>query len=337
MSEECAERRFRTLFISDVHLGARGSQADRLLDFLRSHDADTIYLVGDIVDGWALKSNWYWPQSHNDFVQKMLRKARKGAKVIYVPGNHDEFLRNYYGTHFGGIDVMENTIHEGVDGKRYLVIHGDIFDLVVQNARWLAHLGDKAYDFAIQMNRLVNFFRRMFGVPYWSLSQWAKLKVKNAVNYIGAFEKTLAGEARRHGAGLAVSEMVSSFAIHYGNRRTLQELLVVDPEERRRGPVAIQLFGSDPEVMRSAAATLSGVSLIVSALLPATGAMRRAPSTTRSRSIVSLRSAFERNSVFTTCCSNSRRLLGVSGTTFSTFASTTRWKVCPAAASAASA
>ena len=184
-SEDSPERRFRTLFISDVHLGARGSQADRLLDFLKSHDADTIYLVGDIVDGWALKSSWYWPQSHNDFVQKMLRKARKGVKVIYVPGNHDEFLRNYSGTHFGGIDVGENTIHEGADGKRYLVIHGDIFDLVVQNARWLAHLGDKAYDFAIQMNRLVNFFRRMFGVPYWSLSQWAKLKVKNAVNYIG--------------------------------------------------------------------------------------------------------------------------------------------------------
>src|SRR5438309_2285186 len=200
MSEESPERRFRTLFISDVHLGARGSQAEQLLDFLKGHDADTIYLVGDIVDGWALQSNWYWPQSHNDFVQKMLRKARKGAKVIYVPGNHDEFLRNYYGTHFGGIDVVENTIHTGVDGRRYLVIHGDIFDLVVQNARWLAHLGDKAYDFAIQMNRLVNFFRRMFGVPYWSLSQWAKLKVKNAVNYIGAFEKTLAGEARRHGA-----------------------------------------------------------------------------------------------------------------------------------------
>ena len=111
VSEDSPERRFRTLFISDVHLGARGSQADRLLDFLRVHDADTIYLVGDIVDGWALKSSWYWPQSHNDFVQKMLRKARKGAKVIYVPGNHDEFLRNYYGTHFGGIEVVENTVH----------------------------------------------------------------------------------------------------------------------------------------------------------------------------------------------------------------------------------
>jgi UDP-2,3-diacylglucosamine pyrophosphatase LpxH len=198
MTEEQPERRFRTLFISDVHLGARGSQADKLLDFLRVHDADTIYLVGDIVDGWALKSSWHWPQSHNDFVQKMLRKARKGAKVIYIPGNHDEFLRKYYGTHFGGIDVVENAVHTGVDGKRFLVIHGDIFDLVVQNARWLAHLGDRAYDFAIQMNRLVNFFRRMFGVGYWSLSQWAKQKVKKAVNYIGAFETALVAEARRY-------------------------------------------------------------------------------------------------------------------------------------------
>ena len=200
MSEEQPERRFRTLFISDVHLGARGSQADKLLDFLRVHDADTIYLVGDIVDGWALKSSWHWPQSHNDFVQKMLRKARKGAKVIYIPGNHDEFLRNYYGTHFGGIDVVENALHTGADGRRYLVIHGDIFDLVVQNARWLAHLGDKAYDFAIQMNRLVNSFRKLFGVPYWSLSQWAKLKVKNAVKFIGAFERELATEAKKRGA-----------------------------------------------------------------------------------------------------------------------------------------
>jgi UDP-2,3-diacylglucosamine pyrophosphatase LpxH len=200
MSEGESELRFRTLFISDVHLGARGCQADRFLDFLKQHDADTMYLVGEIVDGWALKSSWYWPQAHNDVVQKLLRKARKGDRIIYVPGNHDEFLRNYYGTHFGGIEVVEHTVHEGADGKRYLVIHGDIFDLVVQNARWLAHLGDRAYDFAIQMNRFVNVFLRIFGRPYWSLSQWAKLKVKNAVNYIGAFERTLAAEARRCGA-----------------------------------------------------------------------------------------------------------------------------------------
>jgi UDP-2,3-diacylglucosamine pyrophosphatase LpxH len=133
-------------------------------------------------------------------VQKLLRKGRKGCRIVYIPGNHDEFLRQYYGTHFGGIEVIEQTIHEGADGKRYLVIHGDMFDLVVQNARWLAHLGDRAYDFAIQMNRFVNMFRRLFGRDYWSLSQWAKLKVKNAVNYIGAFERTLAAEARRNDA-----------------------------------------------------------------------------------------------------------------------------------------
>ena len=158
-TEDALERRFRTLFISDIHLGTRGAQADSLLDFLRYHDADTIYLVGDIVDGWALRSSWYWPQSHNDVVQKLLRRVRKGGTIIYVPGNHDEFLRSYYGTHFGGIEVVETAIHEGADGRRYLIIHGDIFDLVVQNARWLALLGDKAYTFAIQMNRLVNAFR----------------------------------------------------------------------------------------------------------------------------------------------------------------------------------
>ncbi len=190
-------RRFRSLFISDVHLGTRGCQADRLLDFLKHHDADTIYLVGDIVDGWALKSTWHWPQAHNDVVQKLLRKGRKGSRIIYIPGNHDEFLRGYYGTHFGGIEVVEQAVHDGADGRKYLVIHGDMFDLVVQNARWLAHLGDHAYDFAIFVNRWVNKVRSKFGAPYWSLSQWAKQKVKNAVNYIGAFERTLAAEARR--------------------------------------------------------------------------------------------------------------------------------------------
>ena len=138
MAPEHGARLFRTLFISDVHLGARGCQAEGLLDFLRYHDAGTIYLVGDIVDGWQLRAGWYWPQAHNDVVQKLLRKARKGARVIYLPGNHDEFLRDYYGTHFGGIEVKETAIHEAADGRRYLVVHGDVFDLVVKHARWLA-------------------------------------------------------------------------------------------------------------------------------------------------------------------------------------------------------
>jgi len=204
----------RTLFISDVHLGSRGAQAERLLDFLRWHDADTIYLVGDIIDGWKMKNGWYWPQSHNDVVQKLLRKARKGSRIIYVPGNHDEFLRGYYGTHFGGIEVAETAVHTGVDGRRYLVIHGDHFDLVVTQARWLALLGDKAYDAAIVLNRWFNAIRRMLRLPYWSLSQWAKHKVKNAVNFIGAFETTLAAEAQRHDADGVICGHIHHAAIH---------------------------------------------------------------------------------------------------------------------------
>ena len=207
-------RHFRALFISDVHLGARGCQAELFLDFLRCHDADTIYLIGDIVDGWRLRSTWYWPQAHNDVVQKLLRKARKGARMIYVPGNHDEFLREYYGTHFGGIEVAERHIHEGADGRRYLVIHGDHFDLVVTQARWLAHLGDHAYTIAIVINRIFNDLRRRLGFGYWSLSQWAKQKVKNAVNYIGEFEKTLVLEARRAGTDGVICGHIHHAAIH---------------------------------------------------------------------------------------------------------------------------
>ncbi|WP_296523959.1 UDP-2,3-diacylglucosamine diphosphatase [Rhodoplanes sp.] len=220
---ESGLRRFRTLFISDVHLGTRGCQADKLLDFLRWHEADTVYLVGDIVDGWHLKSSWYWPQAHNDVVQKLLRKGRKGARMVYVPGNHDEFLREYYGTHFGGIEVVEHAIHVTPTGKRYLVIHGDLFDFVISQARWLALLGDKAYDLAITINRLVNGLMRHLGFGYWSFSKWAKLKVKNAVNYIGDFEKTLAAEAQHHAVDGVIcghihhATMHDGFGVHYIN------------------------------------------------------------------------------------------------------------------------
>ncbi len=209
-----AIRRFRTLFLSDLHLGARGCQADKILDFLRYHEADTIYLVGDIVDGWALKSSWYWPQSHNDVVQKLMRQGRKGTRIVYVPGNHDEFLRGYYGTHFGGIEVVENAIHVGADAKSYFVTHGDQFDLVVTQARWLALLGDKAYDLAISANRIFNGVRRVFGFGYWSLSQWAKLKVKNAVAYIGDYERALVEDAKRHNAQGIVCGHIHHAAIH---------------------------------------------------------------------------------------------------------------------------
>ncbi len=214
MTAQSGTRRFRTLFISDVHLGTRACQAERLLDFLRWHDADTIYLVGDIVDGWQLRSGWYWPQSHNDVVQKLLRKARKGARIVYVPGNHDEFLRDDFGTHFGGIEVVDSAIHQSSDGMRYLVVHGDQFDFVVTQARWLALLGDQAYELAIVVNRWFNAVRRRFGFGYWSLSKWAKLKVKNAVSFIGEFEKTLVAEALRHSADGVICGHIHHAAIH---------------------------------------------------------------------------------------------------------------------------
>ncbi|HEU4986681.1 MAG TPA: UDP-2,3-diacylglucosamine diphosphatase [Rhizobiaceae bacterium] len=190
-------RTYRTLFISDVHLGSKPAKAEYLIDFLRHHEAEQIYLVGDIVDGWRLRRSWHWPQLHNDVVQKLLRKARKGAKVTYLAGNHDEFLRPFQGVHFGGIVVADKAIHETADGKRFLVIHGDQFDSVVNSARWAAYLGDKAYDAAIVINRIVAKLRRWAGLPYWSFSSWAKVNVKKAVNFISAFQDMLAEEARR--------------------------------------------------------------------------------------------------------------------------------------------
>jgi UDP-2,3-diacylglucosamine pyrophosphatase LpxH len=204
----------RTIFISDLHLGTRGCQAELLLDFLRAYDAETIYLIGDIVDGWRLKRTWYWPQAHNDVAQKLLRKARKGARVIYLPGNHDEFLRPYLGTHFGGIEVRETDVHETADGRRFLVMHGDQFDIVVRHARWLALVGDWGYTTALSLNTYANIVRRRLGFSYWSLSQWAKLRVKNAVNFIGAFEEALAREAKEKEVDGIVCGHIHTAAMH---------------------------------------------------------------------------------------------------------------------------
>ena len=189
---------YRALFMSDLHLGTRGCQDQLVLDFLKHHDAETIYLVGDIIDGWRLKSGWYWPQAHNDVVQKLLRKVRKGARMIYIPGNHDEFAREYVGMTFGGVEVMRTAIHTTADGRRFLVTHGDDFDIVVRHARWLAHLGDWAYETALVTNTWFNIIRRRLGFPYWSFSAWAKLRVKNAVNFIGDFEEALSQDAVKH-------------------------------------------------------------------------------------------------------------------------------------------
>ena len=199
MTQMASTTRYRTIWLSDIHLGTRGCKAEFLLDFLRCNESETLYLVGDIIDGWRLRRSWYWTQSHNDVVQKILRKARKGTRVAYIPGNHDEWLREYAELEAGGIQLMHEAIHETADGKRLLIIHGDAYDGVVKYARWLALLGDWAYNLTIWLNSHFNHVRRRLGYPYWSLSAYLKGKVKNAVVYVANFADAVVDEARRRG------------------------------------------------------------------------------------------------------------------------------------------
>ncbi len=193
-------QRFRTIFVSDLHLGARGCQAEAFLDFLRHHEAKTIYIVGDLVDFWSLKRSPVWLQAHNDVLQKLLRKARKGVQIVFIPGNHDEAIRGYCGMRFGAIRIRRDAVHEAADGRRYLVMHGDEFDVVVRNAKWLAFLGHRSYEFLLWCNRPLNLVRRWLGFGYWSLAAYLKLRVKSAVNSAGEFEKAIVAEAKKRGA-----------------------------------------------------------------------------------------------------------------------------------------
>jgi UDP-2,3-diacylglucosamine pyrophosphatase LpxH len=190
-------RRLRTAWISDVHLGTRSSNAAALLQFLRDYEVETLYIVGDLIDGWQMRRGIYWPQQHNDVIQKLLRKARKGTRIVYIPGNHDEFVSGFCG-YYGHIAIEKQAIHTTADGRRILVIHGHELDTVVQNARWLAFAGDLGYQFLLALNPLVNFVRRRFGLGYWSLSAYAKKRVKDAVNFIGEFEGAIVRYAERH-------------------------------------------------------------------------------------------------------------------------------------------
>ena len=190
----------RTVWISDVHLGTPGCNAELLLDFLKSTECETLYLVGDIIDGWQLRKGWYWPTRHNDVVRCILKKAKHGTRVVYVPGNHDEALRDFTGLNFGGVEVVDDIIHRTADGRDLLVIHGDQFDGVVLYARWLAFLGDHTYTLLLKLNRVVNAVRKRLGLPYWSLSSHLKKKVKNAVQYVCSFEAAVAHAASERGA-----------------------------------------------------------------------------------------------------------------------------------------
>jgi len=192
-------RRHRTIFISDVHLGTRGCKAELLADFLSRNSCETLYLVGDIVDGWRLGRRWFWPESHDRVVEILLHKIDTGTRVIYVPGNHDEVLRPYCGRTIAGIELALEAVHETADGRRLLVIHGDRFDAVIACAKWLAHLGDGAYTLALHLNEVCHAVRRRLGLRYWSLSAFLKQKVKNALEYICRFEAAVAREARARG------------------------------------------------------------------------------------------------------------------------------------------
>ncbi len=215
--------RYRAIFISDFHIGTRRAQSEMLLDFLKFTESDSLYLVGDIVDNWSLQKTWFWDQTHNDVIQKLLRKARKGTRVIYIPGNHDERFRDFVGARFGRIAVMQDAIHVTADKKRYLVLHGDEFDGVVKYAKWLAFLGDHAYGIALSLNYSVNRLRRRLGLPYWSLSAYLKRRVKQAVQFVSNFEQAVVREARkRHADGVICGhihtpEISMIDGIHYCN------------------------------------------------------------------------------------------------------------------------
>ena len=209
--------------MSDLHLGTRGSQAELALDVLRRHEAEVYYLVGDIIDGWRLKEGWRWTPEHSAVVRHLLDRARAGARVVYIPGNHDEFLRAFVGRSFEGVEIAEDAVHVTRAGKSYLVAHGDTFDVVIKRSKTLAVLGDKGYRLALFGNTLFNALTRKFGLPYWSFSAWIKLKIKTAVNAIGDFERQLAAEARRRGV-----EGVICGHIHHPTMRDIDGVAYVN-------------------------------------------------------------------------------------------------------------
>ena len=190
---------YRTVFVSDVHLGFRGARAEEFAAFLKRLKCERLYLVGDIVDMWALRQRWTWPATHNQVVRRLLKHAKRGTTVIYVPGNHDESLRPYAGIDLAGIRVARQAVHALADGRQFLVTHGDEYDLVVQNSRLLSLLGTWAYDHLVSLNRLVDGARGLVGLPRWSFSAAIKKRVKGACTFISRFEDALAAEARRRG------------------------------------------------------------------------------------------------------------------------------------------
>ena len=207
--------RYRAIFMSDVHLGTRTAQASALLDFLRHNDADTIYLVGDIIDFWKVRRGPHWPQAHNDVLQKLLRKVRQGTRIVFIPGNHDEGLRDFVGMHFGGIEIHASVVHRTADGRRYIVMHGDEFDVVIRTAKWLAFLGDRGYEFALWLNNPLNWVRRHLGLGYWSLSAYLKHSVKKRRQL---HRRLRGGRCRRRRVATSVDGIICGHIHHAADR-----------------------------------------------------------------------------------------------------------------------
>ena len=192
-------RTYRTIWISDVHLGTKGCNHELLIDFLDHTDSETMYLVGDIIDGWRLKKKVYWPPEHSDIVWRILKRAKRGTRIIYIPGNHDEMVRPFSGMNFGGVEIMRAAFHDTADGRRLMVLHGDEFDTIMLAHRWLAFVGDALYHVMMKLNNWVAAARKRLGLPYWSISKAAKNKVKNAVEFISKYEEVVARAAAERG------------------------------------------------------------------------------------------------------------------------------------------
>lgn len=215
---------YRTIWISDLHIGSTQCQADVLLDFLKYNDSDKLYLVGDIIDFWSLSKKMYWPASHNTVIQKLLRKARHGTQIIYVPGNHDENVRDYDNHIFGDIVVKNSDVHVTAEGKKFLIVHGDEYDTIAKYHSWVAKLGSTGYDFLIDVNRVLRFFRRLFGLQSnFSLAAYVKFKVKNAVQFISDYEQSIVNTLKNEGL-----DGVICGHIHHAEIKQIDDFLYVN-------------------------------------------------------------------------------------------------------------
>ena len=190
---------YKTIIVSDVHLGTKGSKAKEIARFLKQFHCDNLILNGDIIDGWQLKKSGSWKRKHTRFFNRVLKMMEnQSTKVYYLRGNHDDFLDQILPIQIGGLQILADMTYES-NGKKYFITHGDVFDSITTNLRWIAYLGDVGYTFLLWLNRVVNYYRYKKGLPYFSLSQFVKGKVKQAVSYVDDYETELAKMAKAKG------------------------------------------------------------------------------------------------------------------------------------------